>query len=160
MSKSVVLYHFSSRDQLMEAVVEQLYGDAVQPIHAAVDAARGARERVLAYTRACVEFVAAHRAEARAVQEVARNLRRPDGTPRYTALDGAAVMSYPRELLEAGQRSGELGGFDPWTLAVLLRAGIDGLAEQFTADPGVDAAGVADHLVTLVDKMITPEEKA
>ncbi|GAB3587113.1 TetR/AcrR family transcriptional regulator [Amycolatopsis endophytica] len=157
-SKSVVLYHFSSRAELMEAVVDQLYGDAVEPIHAAVGAAETARERVLAYVRACVLFVWAHQREARAVLEVARNLRKEDGSPRYTAREGAALVGFARGLLEEGQRSGELGDFDAWTLAVLLRATIDNLSEQFMADPALDGPRVADSFAHLVGKMITPRE--
>jgi AcrR family transcriptional regulator len=158
-AKSVVLYHFSSRSELMEAVVDQLYGDAVQPIHAAVDAAPTARERVLAYVRACVQFTWTHQTEAKAVLEVARNLRRPDGSPRYTAREGAHLVAFVQELLEAGQRAGELGDFDAWTLAVLLRSTIDALSEQFMADPTVNGPHVAEHLVDLVDRMISKESK-
>nr|WP_243869512.1 TetR/AcrR family transcriptional regulator [Amycolatopsis granulosa] len=155
-SKSVVLYHFSSRAELMEAVVDQLYGDAVEPIHAAVTAARDDRERVLAYVRACVLFTWEHQTEAKAVLEVARNLRRADGSPRYTAAEGAGVVGFVQGLLEAGQRSGRLGDFDAWTLAVMLRATIDALSEQFMTDPALDGPRVAGHFADLVDRMITP----
>ncbi|NIH81255.1 AcrR family transcriptional regulator [Amycolatopsis viridis] len=157
-SKSVVLYHFSSRAELMEAVVDQLYGDAVAPIHAAVNAARDDRERVLAYVRAGVLFTWEHQAEAKAVLEVARNLRRDDGSPRYTAAEGAGLVGFAQGLLEAGQKSGRLGDFDAWTLAVMLRATIDALSEQFMTDPSLDGPRVAGHFADLVERMITPRE--
>jgi len=155
-SKSVVLYHFSSRAELMEAVVVQVYTDATPPLRAQRAEARTERERVLTYVRGAVSWAWAHQTEARAAREVARNLRRDDGSPWFETEDSDPLIAVAQDLLETGQQAGELADFDPWTLAVLLRATIDGLAEQFISDPELDGPAVIDHFVHLVDRMITP----
>jgi TetR/AcrR family fatty acid metabolism transcriptional regulator len=155
-SKSVVLYHFSSRAELMEAVVVQVYADATPPLRARRAAAPNERERVLTYVRGALSWAWSHQTEARAAREVARNLRRDDGTPWFKTGDADPLIAVAQDLLETAQRAGELGDFDPWTLAVFLRAGIDGLAEQFMADPSIDGPAVTEHFVRLVDRMIAP----
>jgi AcrR family transcriptional regulator len=155
-AKSVVLYHFTSRTELMVAVVEQVYTDAAPPLRALREAALNERERVLAYVRGAVNYVWSHQSETKAVLEVARNLRRDDGTPWATTRDNDPLIAVAQELLLAGQRSGEFAEFDTWTMAVLLRATIDALSEQFMADPTLNGPDVAAHLVELVGRMILP----
>jgi hypothetical protein len=89
---------------------------------------------------------------------VARNLRRDDGSPWFRTEDNDPLIAVAQDLLETGQRAGELGDFDAWTLAVMLRGTIDGLAERFMADPSLDGPTVTDNLVRLVDRMIRPSE--
>ncbi|WP_405778570.1 TetR/AcrR family transcriptional regulator [Streptomyces sp. NBC_00859] len=153
-SKSVVLYHFASRSELMEAVMEQVYADAVVPLRAAREAAATERERVLTYVRSCVNFTWTHQKEAQAVLEISRNLRDGDGRLRYTSQGNDSLIAVAQQLLEAGKQAGEFGDFDTWTAAVLLRATIDALSEQFMTNPGVDGPQVAEHLVRLIDRMI------
>jgi len=155
-SKSVVLYHFASRAELLEAVMTQLYDDARPQVVAAMDAAPSHRDRVLAYVRTAVHFAWTHQRHATAALEIARNLRRADGSPQYTARDNEEFITRAREELAAGQRAGEFGEFDTWTVAVLLRATIDALSEQFTTNSELDGTQVAEHLVDLVDRIITP----
>jgi TetR/AcrR family transcriptional regulator, fatty acid metabolism regulator protein len=155
-SKSVVLYHFSSRTELMLAVVTQVYEDATPQAQAVIRAAAPGRDRVLSYVRMTVQFAWTHQREAKAVLEVARNLRDENGRPWETFEGNNRLVARTRELLEEAQRDGALADFDSWTLAVLLRATIDALSEQFMADPSVDGAQVAEHLVRLVDRMICP----
>ncbi|WP_328376811.1 TetR/AcrR family transcriptional regulator [Streptomyces sp. NBC_00440] len=153
-SKSVVLYHFTSRSELMEAVMEQVYADAVPPLRAARAAASTERERVQIYVRSSVNFTWTHQKEAQAVLEISRNLRGDDGTLRYTSQGNDGLIAVAQQLLEAGQQAGEFGEFDTWTAAVLLRATIDALSEQFMTNSDLDGREVAEHLVHLVDRMI------
>ncbi|MFE2376891.1 TetR/AcrR family transcriptional regulator [Streptomyces sp. NPDC059398] len=153
-SKSVVLYHFTSRSELMEAVMEQVYADAVPPLRAERAAASTERERVLTYVRSCVNFTWTHQKEARAVLEISRNLRGDDGALRYTSQGNDSLVAVAQQLLEAGQRAGEFGEFDTWTAAVLLRATIDALSEQFMNHSELDGPEVAGQLVWLIDRMI------
>src|SRR5690606_32264817 len=75
-SKSVVLYHFASKAELLEAVVTHIYGSAGPAMAALVEAAGDHRERLAAYVRGCVDFAWTHRAECRALREIFENLRR------------------------------------------------------------------------------------
>ncbi|MBM2614189.1 TetR family transcriptional regulator [Actinoplanes sp. LDG1-06] len=152
-SKSVVVYHFGSKQALLEAVVETVYASAVPDIMAALEAAEGHRERLLAYVRIAVLFAADNVRSLIAVGEIFRNLRRPDGALRYTAADGEELITFVEELLRDGQEAGEFGDFDPRTVAVVIRAAIDALPDRFHLDRELDGPDVATKLCDAVDRM-------
>ncbi|MCD5313991.1 TetR/AcrR family transcriptional regulator [Kineosporia babensis] len=152
-AKSVVVYHFGSKQALLEAVVDSVYAGAAPAVLAAVEGAGGPRERLLAYVRACVLFAADNGRALAAVGEVFRNLRTADGGLRYTAADSDALISYVEGLLEDGQDAGELGDFHARTVAVMIRASIDALPGLFSADPDLQGADVADRMGDAVARM-------
>ncbi|MBL7259508.1 TetR/AcrR family transcriptional regulator [Paractinoplanes lichenicola] len=152
-SKSVVVYHFGSKQALLEAVVESVYSSAVPDILAALEAAEGPRARLLAYVRIAVLFAAGNARALAAVGEIFRNLRRPDGTLRYTAAENEQLIAFVEDLLRAGQQSGDFGDFDTRTVALVIRAAIDALPERFTLDPAMTGPGVAATLCDAVDRM-------
>lgn len=156
-SKSIVLYHFKSKEALMEAVVTDVYTGAAPAMIATLAAANNERERLAAYIRGCTDFAWTHQKELRAVSEIFRNLRRADGERRYTAKDSADLIEAARQLLVAGQESGEFGDFDAHTLAIVLRATVDSLPGVFESDPSARGPELAEHLVRIFDATVRPD---
>ncbi|MGC4944040.1 TetR/AcrR family transcriptional regulator [Kribbella sp. DT2] len=154
-TKSVVLYHFRSKAELLEAVVEQVYGEAGPVVAAALDEASGPRERLRVYVAACVRYAWTHRTELRAVSEVFANLRRPDGTPRYGVAENAPMLDFVESLLRDGQEAGEFRAFAARPMAITVRAAVDALPAAFDADPELDGEIYADELATLFDRAAT-----
>ncbi|GAB2606200.1 putative transcriptional regulator, TetR family protein [Paractinoplanes abujensis] len=152
-SKSVVVYHFGSKQALLEAVVESVYASQVPDVVAALDAASGPRARLLAYVRIAVLFAAGNAHALTAVAEIFRNLRRPDGTLRYTAADNEQLITFVENLLRDGQATGDFGDFDPRTVALVIRSALDALPERFTLDPALTGPDVAAKLCDAVDRM-------
>ena len=142
-SKRLITYHFTSKDDLLAAVVAAVLTDAAAYMHPRIVAARSPREKLAAYIRANVEFIAAHPAHIRAVQQIAHNAPpAPDGS-HDTAVELLA------ELFEQGRRAGEFRTFDTRLMAISLRATIDTIATRLLS--GLDPAIAAQELITTFD---------
>ncbi|MER6583598.1 TetR/AcrR family transcriptional regulator [Nonomuraea sp. NPDC001023] len=147
-SKRLISYHFSTKEQLFEAVVRQVVSDAAAFMRPAIEAASGARAQLEAFIRANIAFIAAHPAHVRAVQQIAFNRAPVGGGERDAAI--ARLVA----LFEDGQRSGAFRTFDSVLMATSLRAGIDAVADRVAG--GLDPDHCADELAELFDRATAP----
>ncbi|GGT41131.1 TetR/AcrR family transcriptional regulator [Nonomuraea spiralis] len=143
-SKRLISYHFSTKDQLFEAVVRQVVTDAAASMRPAIEAASGARAQLEAFIRANVAFIAAHPAHVRAVQQIAFNRTPVGGGERDAAIGRLAA------LFEDGRRTGAFRAFDSVLMAMALRAAIDAVADRVAG--GLDPDHCATELVDLFDR--------
>ena len=143
-SKRLISYHFSSKDQLFEAVVRQVVEDAAAFMRPALDAASGARAQLEAFIRANIAFIAAHPEHVRAVQQIAFNQVPVGGDEQDAAVARLA------ELFADGQRAGAFREFDGVLMGTALRASIDGVADRLVE--GLDPERCADELVEIFDR--------
>lgn len=143
-SKRLISYHFSTKEQLFEAVVRQVVSDAAAFMRPAIEAASGARAQLEAFIRANIAFIAAHPAHVRAVQQIAFNRAPVGGGERDAAI--ARLVA----LFDDGQRSGAFRAFDSVLMATSLRAGIDAVADRVAG--GLDPGHCADELAELFDR--------
>ncbi|MCK2212310.1 TetR family transcriptional regulator [Actinomadura sp. ATCC 31491] len=143
-SKRLITYHFSSKDQLLEAVVRQVVADAAAFMRPALEAAEGARAQLAAFIRANIAFIAAHPAHVRAVQQIAHNQAPVGGDEQDAATARLAA------LFADGQRTGAFREFDGPIMATALRAAIDAVADRVVN--GLDPGRCADELVELFDR--------
>ncbi|MFI6928467.1 TetR/AcrR family transcriptional regulator [Nonomuraea spiralis] len=143
-SKRLISYHFSTKDQLFEAVVRQVVTDAAAFMRPAIEAASGARAQLEAFIRANVAFIAAHPAHVRAVQQIAFNRTPVGGGERDAAIGRLAA------LFEDGRRTGAFRAFDSVLMAMALRAAIDAVADGVAG--GLDPDRCATELVDLFDR--------
>ncbi|MFG1861727.1 TetR/AcrR family transcriptional regulator [Microbispora bryophytorum] len=151
-SKRLITYHFSSKDRLFEAVVQQVVADAAAFMRPALQAAHGARAQLEAFIRSNIAFVARHPGHVRAVQQIAFNKAPAGGAERDAAI--ARLVA----LFADGQRTGAFRSFDCTVMGAALRASIDTMAERVVdgSDPGV----CADELVELFDRATRAEQSA
>ena len=136
-SKGVVTYHFPSKDVLLRQVVLDLYGRVGQRIARRLEQEQSSLSRVLAYLQENLAFVDEHPRHVRAAMEVIGNLRSKGGLA-FAPQGDDPVLSHLREILEAGQASGEFVRFDAGGLAVILRSAIDAAAARGAVDPAFD----------------------
>lgn len=149
-SKGVVSYHFTSKEELLTGVVADLYERAGAEIGARVESAVTAEEALRGYLQANLGFIAAHPRLIRAAAEVVVNLRRPDGALLFRPSSDDPVARHLQELLEAGQASGEFRRFDPAAMAFLIRSAIDVASARLAVDPGFDIETYQRELITFV----------
>lgn len=154
-SKSVVLYHFGSKQELLEAAVEEVYTKAAPDLIAAMESAQGHREKLDAYVHGCVMFAWTNQLRLAGVGEIFRNLRGADGRLRYSHADSDALISFVEQMIGDGQRAGAFGEVDARTAAVMIRATIDALPGVFVAEPGLDALAFSTRLRDLIGRMVT-----
>lgn len=153
-SKSVVLYHFGSKQELLEAVVVEVYAKAAPDLVAAMESSPGHREKLDAYLDGCVTFAWTNQQRLAGVGEIFRNLRDADGHLRYTHADSDALIAVVEQMILEGQQAGEFADIDARTAAVMIRATIDSLPGVFAADPATDALELSSSLRDLVGRMV------
>ncbi|MFG1795261.1 TetR/AcrR family transcriptional regulator [Nocardia sp. NPDC049149] len=152
-SKGVISYHFAGKDDLMEQVVIQLYVMGGERIGPAVEAADGARDKLLAYIGSNLDFIAANTKHIAALTDVVLNLRGADGKHRFATAEGEQEIMAPLiEIMRAGQDSGEFGDeFDPVSMAKTIRDVIDGAAGRATREPDFDMDSYSAHVRRVID---------
>jgi AcrR family transcriptional regulator len=139
-SKRLISYHFATKDDLLADVLTTVLTDAATYMRPHILATHDPRERLAAYIRANVAFIAAHPAHVRAVQQIAFNTPTVPQHPQDTAL---ALLA---ELFQDGTRTGAFRPFDPQIMAVTVRATIDAVADHILG--GLDPARAAEELVS------------
>ncbi|WP_202638849.1 TetR/AcrR family transcriptional regulator [Bailinhaonella thermotolerans] len=155
-SKGLISYHFSGKDEVLTQVVETIVSEVflrgserMQPRIAAETTARG---MLRAYIESNLEFVAEHWREMRALSEILPNLRDEEGRLRYDVTAEEPIIAATAAMLEHGQRTGEFRDFDAHAVAFSLRRAIDAAAHRLAADPTFDIAHYASEIADLYDQ--------
>ena len=137
-TKAAVLYHFPSKDAVVEAARAWVLEALVAQVGAAVEAATTA-EAPAAYVRAMVGHFRDHPRHTRMIIEASLHTgggERPEPETRWRPLAG---------LLEAAGTPG-----DPRTTAIILSGAIDGIVTERLADPAYDCDAAAGQLIATV----------
>lgn len=144
-SKAAVLYHFSTRDAVLDNVVSVVTSALVTDVGAAVDAADGPAQAVDAYVRGILRYFGANPAHARTLAEVLRVDRGPAGghETRWSAVAG---------LLRAAQKAGEMRDFDVRTVALVIGGAVDAVVAEHLEDPEFDLDAAAEVVVDVVHR--------
>lgn len=148
LSKAAVLYHFSSKDNLTRATLDQVLEEFTAYVGARVAAEADPRAAVIAYVRAMIGYQQAHRRHVRVITEML--LDDHGGTRLKTpgAHDTAGRWQALADLLAAGQRAGSFRPFDVRTVSLAVGGAIDGVIGHWLAHPDLDLDAAADELET------------
>lgn len=156
---SAVLYHFGSKDKLVEAVIEEMYRSALSVVGPALAAESTATDKLTAYVRASVAYFDTHRSELAALAQLGTGYR-PSGGRRFDKLGltpelrEALVALDPAAILVAGQRDCEFGDFPAASMAVALRGAVNAVVEKILHDPDFDARGYGEDLVAIFGRAV------
>ncbi len=155
-SKSVITYHFSGKDEILRLVVAQFFERAWEYMQARIEKQNTARGQVHAWIGSQLEFFEAHRAEFLAMSEIVTNHRAPDGSHAF-ADDLAEEVDGLAEILAHGQHSGELRAFDARSVANIILRCADGVLGSWAVDADADLPGQAVTLLDFIDHAIKKE---
>lgn len=155
-AKSVVLYHFKTKDDIIEAVVAAVFAAASVAMASAVASATSPAERLSAYIRSNAAFIDANRVAATALLEIVSGYRSADGMRLDQAasaepLEGAVAALNPESIFADGVRSGQFRSLSPTFMKNALRASLDGAVWELSRDPDYDVIGYGEELVTTFD---------
>lgn len=153
-SKSVISYHFGSKDELLEQVAHAVYADGARHIIPRIRAQHSARAVLGTYLRSNLEFIRDHPKDIDAVTEILLNVRRKDGSRRFAGGPGGMEQAVRplQEILRRGQDEGAFADFDTRTMAWAIRNLVDGLTRQRRLDPEFDFDTCIEEMVALVDR--------
>jgi AcrR family transcriptional regulator len=149
-SKAAVLYHFASKDAVLDATMRHVLASYATAVGERVDAADGPEEMLVAYLRGTMTYMRDHPAQVRVLVEGlvrdrdgARELApgSPEQASRWQAVAG---------ILEQGQETGAFRAFDTRTLALMINGALDAVVAEWIAAPDLDLDTAAVELETAV----------
>lgn len=150
-SKSVVIYHFGGKDELLETTVHQIYEEIWSFVRPRLEAEQTARGQLRAYIESEFAFLEQQRSRVLAIGYILMNHRDRRGALYLRDEAEKTNLQTLGRMLEEGQRRGEFRGFAVRPMALTLMHAINGALGQWVADPGVSLSDYAKELVTLFD---------
>lgn len=136
-SKSVISYHFDSKNSLMRAVADGFFEEAWHAISAAMDRETDAAEKIRSWIAVQVDYCVAHRRRFLAAADILSSMRDDEGNPIYPqyARDEREAIA---EILREGQVSGEFRDFDAAAYAAIVSTMTESILGSWLMDPTVD----------------------
>jgi len=149
-SKGVISYHFDGKDELLREVVAHVSRQAEDAMTPHLMAASTVSERLGAYIRSNLAFMAEHPDALRALIEVI--VHTP--APNPYAEQHQAALAYLEALIAAGVENGEFADVDPAVLALAVRGAIDAVPARLAGDPDLDLERWGEQLTTLFQRAV------
>lgn len=156
---SAVLYHFGTKDNLVDAIVEHMYRTMITQVAPAIDAERTITGKLHAYIRSSIDYFGTHRVALKALASLGTTYVPSDGR-RFEELglhpdiaEQLAVLD-PTPILVVGQRDGEFGDFPLPSTAIALRGAINGVVEKVLREPGYDPGRYAEDLIEIFGRIV------
>jgi AcrR family transcriptional regulator len=162
-SAGLITYHFTDREQLLDAVVADVVGRYDAAVAEAVAAAPDARAGLAAYIDSAVRFQDRNRDDVRALWQVVWSRMESAAGP---VIDKDSQLGPLVELLERGQTEGQFRADirDPRWVAKSIHATVVGYLDALVIDPDLDAADYIEEVQRLyalaTDRPSRPRPKA
>ncbi len=159
-SKGVVTYHFAAKDDLIRAVIAQVLGsmaEFVEPRLLAAEPSRFPEQFIGPYIGTWVEYFRSHTRSVIALARIYDGFRDQAGHPDPAFGVRADEVAAVEQVLRMGQASGKLGAFSARVMAASMKALLDDMLVQFTADPALDIEAYGAELVRMFERATRPE---
>ncbi|MBI3224570.1 MAG: TetR family transcriptional regulator [Mycolicibacterium cosmeticum] len=156
---SAVLYHFGTKDKLVDAIIEAMYRAALEVVRPALEAETTAQGKLAAYIRSNIAYFDTNRVHLLALTQISANFSPTDGR-RFDELGMSAELGEqlaaldPGTILAAGQRDGEFGEFPTESMAVALRGAVNAVVEKILREPDFDATTYGEDLVAIFARAV------
>lgn len=150
-SKGVVTYHFAAKDDLIFAVVAEIFDSITEFLETRL-AGTSPERFVSDYINAWVAYYRTRTPYVLAIREIWGNFRNESGHQHFGPQAVAGELGVVQRVLEYGQADGSLGEFDPRVMAVTIKASLDALLNQLAADPDLDLESYGAELVRLFER--------
>ena len=154
-SKGLILYHFSSKEELLRQTlfdtVRALAEGAIKGVDLSASPSLVLRQIVRASARVGIERAR----ERRAIRQIVVNLG-SEGSGIVTPEDAQALIRGVEQIYLAGQRAGEFRqDFDTLVMAITHQAAVDAMYLHFDSTPDADPQAYADALSDLLLAAVT-----
>ena len=150
-SRGLISYHFSGKDELIAQVLVTVYAEGGAFMEPRVTAETTAAGQLRAYIQSNIDYMRAHPERMVAVVDIISGGALADeglGVDLATAEEQSLAPLL--EIFRRGQEGGEFRRFDPRTMARAVRSVIDAIPPHIS-EPGLDLAASAHELTTLFD---------
>lgn len=137
-SPRMISYHFADKNDLIRQIAVEVFTAGARYIYEHTEAAETDQGKLRAFLEANLRFLREHPKEVAALTEIGRHLRADEGEA-YTSTRAQEVSVQSLEtLLAQGQSSGEFRDFDVRSMAIMIRAAVDGAAQRLREEPEFD----------------------
>lgn len=148
-SPRMISYHFADKNDLIRQIAVEVFTAGARYIHERTEAADTGLGKLRAYLEANLQFLRDHPKEVAALTEIGRHLRTDEGEA-YTSTSAQEVSVESLEtLLAQGQSGGEFRDFDVRSMAIMIRAAVDGAAQRLRDEPEFDFDAYASEVVAV-----------
>jgi AcrR family transcriptional regulator len=151
-SKGVIVYYFSTKEELFEQVIQAIYTEAARLLGPPIAAQPTATLMLRTYIQTNVEYIGTHRLQMLTIREIVLNFRAADGKLRSGLLKEGSILEALEVILRTGQQEGEFRVFDLQVMAITIRQAIDAVPRLLAANPNLEVETYARELVTLFDR--------
>ena len=151
---SAVLYHFGTKDNLVEAIIEEMYRTALSVVVPAIASESTATGKLTAYIRSSIAYFDTHRSQLAALAQLGTgyqpgNGRRFDELGLTPELREELAALDPSAILTVGQQENVFGDFPVASMALALRGAVNAVVEKILREPDFDAGAYGEDLVAL-----------
>ncbi|OIR18961.1 fatty acid metabolism regulator protein [mine drainage metagenome] len=150
-SKSIISYHFSGKDELLEETVHQIYEDIWASIGPRFRAERTAAGQLRAFIEAEFAYLEKNRARLLTVGHILMNHRDRRGRLALHEESERQTLQMLGGILLQGQKAGEFRDFAVLPMATTLVHSINGALGHWAANPELSLTDYARELVTIFD---------
>jgi AcrR family transcriptional regulator len=146
-STRLISYHFASKQELIEQIITEVYGEIGRFMSERLAGVTTAAGALRGYIEGTVDFIATHRTQMKALLGIFLA-----GALPYEPTGTELVTLAPVErILRDGQRAGEFRAFDTRVLAASIQRSLDGIPMLLESHPDLDLAVCAGELATVYD---------
>ena len=149
-SRGLISYHFTGKDDLIKQVVHDVVEQGVAYMRPRIIAESTGPAMLRAYIASNLAFMREHRTDMIAILEITRSA---DG--RRIFQDDPHVIDAVRaleHLLSGCQTAAQLRpDFDPYLIAIAIRAAIDAVPSRLALDPEFDIDSYSREIITIFD---------
>ncbi|ETK37701.1 hypothetical protein MPTA5024_02400 [Microbispora sp. ATCC PTA-5024] len=158
-TKTTILYHFASREELIHEVFASVLRQGAEFMAERTTSGQSAGAELQTYIEANVAYIDMHRKQVRVLTAIAMNFTDVDGRTRlpHDASVYGTSLAPLQAILERGQRAGEFRDFSTRTMAMTVRAAIDVIGPQLSVIPDLDLDAYVRDLVSLFRHATTKE---
>ncbi|MGB8405466.1 MAG: TetR/AcrR family transcriptional regulator [Mycobacterium sp.] len=160
---SAVLYHFGTKENLVDAIIEEMYRTALSVVVPALDSESTATGKLSAYIRGSIAYFDTHRSHLRALTQLGAGYQPSDGR-RFDELgltpelrEELAALD-PTAILAAGQQDHEFGDFPIASMALAIRGAVNAVVEQILREPDFDARAYGEDLVAIFGSAVAVDQ--
>lgn len=156
-SKGLIWHYFTDKTDLMKQTLMSVMTSLGDEVSRKLEAETGA-DRIRAHIRWIAAWARDHPDEYRAMDEIVRKLRSPDGEQSLTLRDYEGSYQVYEEAYRRLQADGTFRAFDTRVMAVTHQAAIDAMLSYLSTHPDADTDRYANALADiLLAAMLAPD---
>lgn len=154
-SKGVISYYFTNKEELLEQVVIDYYIACQSFIWPQIEAQTSPKGMLQTYIESNLKFIDENRKHVFAVIEIVSNERTDEGKLRFAAKHDDTIFLPIENILRLGMQEGvfrEFFAMSSRVMALTIRHAIDGFSLELMRNPDLNVKDYTKELITIFER--------